>query len=259
MKSLIYAAALGAALVSSAASAQSLGTYRVRAGLGAQLAPEWIGAKSEEVSPYFSFSVAKGDHPFGFSAPGDSGGPAILHSGGFELGPAFRLSQSRKDKDVGEPLGKVSRGVEVGGFVNFYPVKSIRIRGELRKAFGGHKGLAGFVGADQIWRDGDKYVVSIGPRLYYGSSRYERAYFGVTPEAALATGLPEYNPGGGFNAVGATAGMQYAIGKNWGLFGYARYKRFTGDSKRSPIIQEFGSPNQFSVGIGVSRTFTIKL
>ena len=61
--------------------------------------------------------------------------------------------------------------------------------------------------ADQIWRDKDRYVVSIGPRLLYSDSRYQRAYFGVTPEAALATGLPAYRPGGGFHAIAAAAGL----------------------------------------------------
>jgi len=259
MKVLIPLVAIAAAALPATASAQLVGTYRVRAGLGAQAIPKWIGAKSDEVTPYWTFSVAKGDKPFNFGAPGDSAGIGLIDSHGFSAGPVVRLSQGRKDKDVGEPLGKVSRGVEVGGFAQFYPIESIRIRGELRKAFGGHKGLAGFVGADQIWRDGDKYTVSIGPRVYYGDARYDRAYFGVTPEAALATGLPQYRPGGGFNAVGATAGVQYAIGHNWGLFGYARYKRFIGDAKRSPIIEELGSRDQFSVGLGISRTFTIKL
>lgn len=259
MKLLIPLAALAALAIPTPASAQLLGTYRVRAGLGAQVLPDYPGSKSYEAAPYWTFAVAKGDHPFNFGAPGDSAGLGLVDAGGFSMGPVARLSQRREEEDVGARVGDVSRSVEVGGFAQFYPVKSIRIRAELRKGIGGHKGVIGFVGADQVWRDGDKYVVSIGPRLFYGDSNYERAYFGVTPEASVATGLPAYSPGGGFYAAGATAGMQLSIGRNWGLFGYAKYKRLIGDAKRSPIVRQLGSPDQFSAGIGISHVFTIKL
>jgi outer membrane protein len=43
------------------------------------------------------------------------------------------------------------------------------------------------------------------------------------------------------------------------VFGYAQYQRLIGDARRSPIILQLGSPNQFSAGIGLSHTFTIKL
>ena len=53
--------------------------------------------------------------------------------------------------------------------------------------------------------------------------------------------------------------VNYALGGNWGLFGFGSYERLTGDARRSPIVQQFGSPNQWSGGLGVSHTFTIKL
>lgn len=259
MKCVPAIAALSVLAFPAAASAQLIGTYRVRAGLGAQTLPTFPGAKSNEVSPYWTFSVAKGDHLFKFTAPEDSAGVSLIDSGGFSAGPAARLSRSRENRDVGAPVGNIHQALELGGFVQYYPMKSLRLRSELRKAFGGHKGVTGFVGADQIWRDGDKYVFSIGPRLWFGDARFERSYFGVSPEVSLATGLPVYRPNSSFHAAGAVAGLQYSIGKDWGIFGYAEYQRLLGDARRSPIITRYGSPNQFSAGIGISHTFTIKI
>jgi len=243
------------------ASAQLIGTYRVRAGLGAQEVPNFPGARSDGLSPYWTFSVAKGDHTFKFSAAGDSAGISLLgnSNSGLSAGPVASLSRHRDDKDVGAPVGHVPGTIELGGFVQYYPMESLRLRAEFRKGVGGHKGVTGFVGADQIWRDGDKYVFSIGPRLWFGDSRYERAYFGVSQAAALASGLPEYFPSRSFHAAGAVAGMQLSIGHHWGLFGYAQYQRLMGAARHSPIVTRYGSPNQFSVGIGIARTFTIKL
>lgn len=253
---LLGAAALA---IASSASAQLAGTYRVRAGIGAQVTPDFPGASSDEWSPYWTFSVKKGDEPFPFGAPGDSAGLTLLGNSRYAVGPVARISPGRSNEDVGLPLGRVPRTVEVGGFVQAYPLPSLRLRAELRKGIGGHEGLVGFVGADQIWRDGDRYTFSVGPRLWFGNSRYERAWFGVSPSAALATGLPVYQPGGGFDSAGATAGMQYSLGHDWGLFGYAQYKRLIGGAHRSPIVRQIGSPDQFSAGIGLSHTFTIKL
>jgi MipA family protein len=95
-----------------------------------------------------------------------------------------------------------------------------------------------------------------GPRLMLSDKEYQRAYFGVTPQVALATGLPVYSPGSGIHAVGATSGIYYSFTPVWGLFGYARYERLVGDAKKSPIVKELGSANQYSAGIGLTYTFT---
>ena len=259
MKSLLAVAALSVLVIPGGASAQLVGTYRVRAGLGVQTLPNFPGAKSNEVTPYWTFSVAKGDQPFTFGAPGDSAGLSLFERGGFSAGPVARFSRGRENSDVGARLGNIHKAVELGGFVQYYPLKSLRLRVELRRGIGGHNGVVGFLGADQIWRDGDRYVFSVGPRLWFGDARFERAYFGVSPAASIATGLPVYRPDRSFHAAGAVAGLQYSLGNDWGIFGYAQYQRLIGEARRSPVITRYGSPNEFSGGIGLSHTFTIKL
>ena len=241
------------------AYAQVVGTYRIRAGLGAQVRPEYLGADSTEVVPYPSLSIAKGDEPFGFGAPDDSFDIGLLGNEKFSAGPVLGLSNGRDEDDAEPAIGEVSRSVEVGAFGQYELSDSFRIRGELRQGIGGHEGIVGHVGADYVNRDGDKYLFSIGPRLRFGDGDFQRAYFGIDEEAALASGLPQYDPDGDLYAVGAIASMRYDIGGDWGLFGFARYDRLVGDAKDSPIVEEFGSNNQLSAGIGISRTFTIKL
>jgi outer membrane protein len=152
----------------------------------------------------------------------------------------------------------VSTTVEVGGFVQYQASESIRLRGDLRKGIGGHDGLVGSFGADYVWRDGDKYVLSIGPRVLASDGRFQRAYFGVDNAAALATGLPAYRPDGGVYAVAATSGLSYQFDSRFGLFGYARYERLVGDAADSPIIREYGSRNQLAGGLGLNYTFIVK-
>jgi outer membrane protein len=233
-------------------------TIRVRPGIGAQVRPEYPGSDKSEVLPYIKFSIARGTKPFAFSAPDDGFGIGLLSMGPFRAGPAVTIQGERKDSDVGLPLGRVKRTFEVGGFAEIMLLDQFRVRADLRKGLGGHEGLIGSLGADQIWRDGDRYVVSVGPRLLFSDKRYQRAYFGVTPEAALATGLPAYRPGGGLHAIAAAAGLDYSLGGPLGLFGYARAERLVSDAAKSPVVEDLGSRNQLSAGLGLNYTFAIR-
>jgi outer membrane protein len=240
------------------AAAQDSDDYRVRVGLGAQLQPEFVGADDHEVAPLWDLDIAKGTNPFPFEAPDDSFAFSLVSEGGFSAGPAANIEWSRKDSDVGAPLGKVKTTFEIGAFAQFQASESIRLRGELRKGINGHEGLVGAIGADQIWRDGDRYVFSVGPRLRFSNGRYQRAYFGVDTAAAVASGLPAYRPDGGLHAMGLTSGLSYQFSPRFGMFGYAGYDRLIGDAGKSPIVRELGSRNQLSGGLGLSYTFTVE-
>ena len=241
-----------------AANAQDSRDIRVRIGLGAQVLPEFLGADDRRVAPLFHVNVARGTHEFSFGAPDDSPSISVFSKGGFSLGPAANIEGRRRESDVGAPVGSVSRTYEVGAFAQYLVGDSFRIRAELRKGINGHDGLVGLVGADKIWRDGDRYVFSLGPRILFSDARYQRAYFGVSPAASLASGLPVYRPGGGVHAIALASGMSYQFDDRWGVFGYARYARLVGDAANSPIVRAFGSRNQLSGGIGLNYTFTIR-
>lgn len=255
---LFVAFAMAGALPLYAAAAQDSDDMRIRVGLGAQWQPKYVGADKREVRPLVDVSVARGAEQFEFGAPDDNFDIALFSEGGFSAGPVANFQRGRKNSDVGAAVGKVSSTIEAGAFVQYEISESVRLRSELRKGIGGHNGLVGSLGGDYIWRDGDRYVVSIGPRLLLSNARYQREWFGVTPEASLATGLPQYRPDAGMHAVAMTGGVNYQLGSNFGLFGFARYERLVGDAAKSPLVRELGSKNQSSAGIGLTYTFTMK-
>lgn len=258
MKILAPAAVAAAMLASAPALAQEKEDLRVRIGLGAQVKPAYPGARDRELGPLFDFDFASGIEEFRIETPDDRLGLRLLSSGRFTLGPAASFQGSRKNSDVGAPVGKVDATIELGGFVDYLVNDSLRIRGELVRGVNGHEGLVGSFGVDHFWRNGDRYAVTLGPRLLFSDDRYQRAYFGVSPAAALATGLPGYSPGGGLHAVAVAGGVQTQLGPSWGLFGYARGERLVGDAARSPIVRAYGSRNQLSAGLGLSYAFRIR-
>ena len=258
MKHAFALTAAAALLPIQPASAQDAGTIRVRAGIGAETRPEFIGAKNNEWAPLFDLAIAKDGEQFAVGAPDDNFDIRLVRSGGFTFGPVANIQSGRKDKDVGIAIGRVKTTIEGGAFAQYELSDSFRFRGEVRKGFGGHRGVVASVGGDYVWRDGDRYVISLGPRLLLSDSRYQRAWFGVSPEASLATGLAEFRPGGGIHAVAATTGAHVAVSKDFGLFGFARYERLVGDAAKSPFIRGYGSRNQASAGLGLTYTFNVR-
>ena len=257
MKRYLLAVAATCSTWSAAGYAQDSDDLRVRVGLGAQLLPEFVGSDDTTLAPLFDLDFARGSNEFAFEAPDYRFGLPVISSGGFSFGPALSLASKRKESDVGAAVGTVSTTIEAGAFASYELADFIHLRAEVVKGLGGHKGVAGAIGADAFWRDGDRYVFSVGPRLLFSNARYQRAYFEVTPEAALATGLPEYRPGSGIHGVALASGLSYQFTPRVGLFGFGRYERLVGDAADSPIVTELGSRNQLSGGLGLSYTFTM--
>lgn len=228
---------------------------RTRIILGPQLSPSWPGADKFSIGPYVDLSRSPEGVPFEFEAPDESFGSPLIHSGKFAFGPAVGFVRKRTAADVGADLPKVGLSIEAGGFAQVSLTPAVRFRLEGRKGLSGHKGWVGEASADYIARDGDDWLFSIGPRVTFGDDRYHRAYFGVTPAAATASGLALYDPKGGIQSVGVTAGYLRQLGKRWGIGVYGRYDRLVGDAADSPVVRHSGSRSQPSAGIALSYTF----
>jgi outer membrane protein len=244
--------------VAPAAAQESGGGHTITIGMGAQSFPQYPGADSYSVYPMPIFGFRREGAPMPFSAQDEGVGFGLLgQDSRFNIGPSLALRAKREQDDVGVPVGNVGFTIEAGGFVELYPVRSLRLRGELRQGIGGHRGLVGDLGADLIIRDEDSYIFSIGPRARWGDSDFSRAYFGVTPAAAVASGLPAFQPRSGFYAAGVMAGLTYRLGRNWGLRSYVGYDRLINDAADSPIVRNFGSRDQFSGGAGLFLEFNV--
>jgi outer membrane protein len=228
---------------------------RTRVSLGVQMGPSYPGSDRLVPRPLFDLSRSRGDKPFRFEAPDESFGFGLIKSGGFRAGPSANYEGSRTAKDVGAPMDKVGDTIEVGAFAQYQFGESFRIRGEGRKGLGGHDGWIGDIGADYIARNGDKWLFSIGPRVTLSDSNYQRAFFGVNPAESVRTGLAIWQPDGGVQAVGATAGLIAQFSRHWGIYTYAKYDRLVGDAGKSPVVRAFGSRDQLSGGLALSYTW----
>lgn len=192
-----------------------------------------------------------------FETPDEGFGPTLIDANGFRFGPAVKFQQGRDEGDAIPGIGDVGGTIEAGAFAEAYLAPGFRMRGEVRKGFGGHKGVVADVGADLIMGSTiDPLHFSIGPRVRFANARYVRAFYGVNPNQSALSGLPVHGVNGGLHSAGALASAKYRFNNSWGIEAYSRYDRLLGDAADSPLVRSsVGSRNQFEAGIGLIYSF----
>ena len=223
--------------------------------------PAWPGAPSTVygMGGFPLFAIGKpGDPPFFFGAR-DGFGVPLLDLGRFQAGPVGTLSWPRYVNPWGSLHGltDVDWAVQLGAYVQYYPVPWLRIRGELRQGIGGETGQTGDLYVDTIVPMG-QFRLSGGPRLQLQSANATSPYFSVTPAQAISSGLPAYNAGGGVYSYGAGGQVEYFFNSHWQVHGIVEYERLAGSAADSPLVTVRGSPNQFTFGIGGTYTFNMR-
>jgi outer membrane scaffolding protein for murein synthesis (MipA/OmpV family) len=207
----------------------------------------------------FRLSRRRAGDPITFHAPGQGVGIRLLpRRSRVNFGPSFHVQAQRRESDVGAAVGDVRRTPEAGAFMLGWPTPWLRLRADARHGIGGHRGLLGIVSADAVVRKGEDTVWSIGARIRLADGRYQRAYFGVTPGAALRSGLPGYAPSGGIYAIGATTTLAHQFTPVWGLAAFVGYDRLVSGAGASPIVRRFGSRNQVFAGLGLTYTLRVR-
>ena len=186
-----------------------------------------------------------------------------------DAGPivGVRLNRTGKIKDDAvDALGDRKIAVEAGGFAgvtlkgltNPYDALSFRVDAVKDVAnaheswvltpsvdFGTPLSLTTFVGAS-LSAD-------------FTSDDYARYYFGIDSAGALRSGLPIYDPEGGFKSwqVGLVASQSLSgdLRRGLALFSTGSYKRLAGDFADSPIVAGRGSRTQWFAAVGLGYTF----
>ncbi len=220
---------------------------------GAQSAPAYFGASKMRISPAVSFGfqglrlggVALGDV--------DTTERFIPGTG---LRGAFRVLAARDGTAELTGMRDIKTAVELGLGLH-HTARNWQVYGELRKGVTGHKGFAGDLGANVIYRPLDGLTLHAGPRAAFGNSEFTRTYFGVTGAEALASGLAAYAPTGGLYALGFEVGGYQALNRDWGVNATIRYDRLQGDAATSPIVRQ-GSRDQVTATIGLTRNFNFR-
>lgn len=239
-------------------------------GLGAAVTPDYEGSNDYRIIPAgairgkykgISFST-RGTYLFVDVIPG--GGKLELDAGPIV---GVRMNSRRHiEDDVVEDLPRLKRAFEVGGFagVSFHgltnPYDTLALRLDVLHDIGNAHESTTFT-------PNLEFSTPLSRTTYLGASvgaefvanRYADYYFGITPAGSLASGLPVFNPDGGMKnwKLGLLLNQSLSgdLLHGFSIFGAGQYSRLVGDFKRSPIVSDRGSPNQWLLGAGLAYTF----
>jgi outer membrane protein len=126
------------------------------------------------------------------------------------------------------------------------------------KAFGGADGVVANFAVDAVIPLSPALTWSGGGRARAVTSGLESPYFSITPAQSIASGLPVYNAGGGWQAVGAGTQLKYRFNPVWATYGLIEYDKLIDATKSSPIVtRPGGSSNQWTFGLGLTYAFAM--
>lgn len=239
-------------------------------GLGAAVTPDYEGSNDYRIIPAgairgkykgISFST-RGTYLFVDVIPG--GGKVELDAGPIV---GVRMNSRRHiEDDVVEDLPRLKRAFEVGGFagVSFHgltnPYDTLALRLDVLHDIGNAHESTTFT-------PNLEFSTPLSRTTYLGASvgaefvanRYADYYFGITPAGSLASGLPVFNPDGGMKnwKLGLLLNQSLSgdLLHGFSIFGAGQYSRLVGDFKRSPIVDDRGSPNQWLGAIGLAYSW----
>ena len=233
-------------------------------GIGANFngQPDFEGSKGNKLTgvPIFSLGPAGGSAER-FRAPLDSASIALFDYEGFSAGLAANSKSSRKAAKYAElnGLDDVKTAYELGGFMQYFPTDWFRLRTEVRQGFGGHTGVVADFSADVLVPIWSRLTWSGGPRFTLASTQATSPYFSVDSVQSAASGLPVFDAKGGAHSAGAGTQVRYQVTPKWEAHAYVEYDRLLGDAAASPLVEQRGSPNQISFGVGASYSFDFRL
>jgi outer membrane protein len=258
-------------VLATALAALAAGVAHAQPGLGTDLIPNFVGIGVGSTSQYSGAKKTvigvlpgmryqfEGSERF-FEWYGPLADLNVLESKSWQFGPALnlRFGRSNVDDPVVSQLPDVDMTIE-GGLALSYtytdpgPVPwRLRVGGvalvDLGNKFGGFDDTA----YASLWVPLSRSVIAgFGVGTSWASASYHQTYYGVTPAGAAASGLPVYTPGSGIRQWYAWPALLVPLSPQWIVGAAAFYQRLTGDAAASPIVTQRGTPNQWTVGLGV--------
>jgi len=194
------------------------------------------------------------------SLPNDGFDFPLIVTEGFRAGPVVN---GRWERDVSSlvrgfrRVRSIDLSAEAGVFAEWWPVEYLRTRVEVRDAVFGARGIVADLSTDGVWRPGDRWTLSAGPRLSLADAAFMQSYYSVDTAQSIRSGLPVYSAPAGIRSFGAGSLAKYKWSESISTMAFVEYQRLWTAAAESPLIDDRGSPNQLTVGVGMSFTFVV--
>lgn len=236
------------------------GDWYLTVGATGLVAPNFEGGRKYLLGAQPIVSLGKAGKDARFVSRNDNISLALIDDGAVRAGLNGKILWGR-DNDIDELKGldPVRWGGEVGGFFEVYPTDWLRLRGEARHGIRSHSGLVADLSADAFYDVTPEIRLSGGPRASIASAKYFDAFYGVSAEEAVASGLSQYHPGGGLKSIGLGGAVTWKATDTITASLFGEYARLKGPAAASSLVRERGSPNQFTLGVSTAYRFDFSM
>lgn len=167
----------------------------------------------------------------------------------------YKFGRDADDNAALRGLGDIDASVEVGGFMKYQTGPIDWSLALAQDVAGGHEGWVAEFGAGYNYMVSQQLMLFSKAAVEVLSQDAMQSQFGITAAQAAASGYNVHNVDLGVSQVGLSFGANYVITPAWHLTGIANAGRMVGDAADSPIVDQNGSVNQFSLLAGVSYHF----
>jgi outer membrane protein len=244
----------------------------VTVGLGAGMVPDYDGSDDYRLIP--AAAIRGQVHGISFSTKGLYLYVDVVPDGdkfGFDFGPIIgaRLNRTGHIKDdVTDLLPDRKTAIELGGFagVSFHkltnPYDTLAFRLDVvHDVADAHQSTTITPNVDFSTPLSTTTYASVNVGAEFVSNKYADYYFSISPADSAATGglLPVFDADGGLKHWKVGLLLNQSLSGNllhgFSIFGTANYFRLVGDFKRSPIVSDRGSANQWVLAGGLAYTF----
>lgn len=242
--------------------------WKVLVGAGLILAPAFTGAKEYSLMAVPDIRVTYKN--LFFANMRDGVGYAVFNQDGWRIGPVVTYTFGRSEKRGGtifqiagssnnslQGMGDVPGTISLGGFIEYFQ-KPYKLQLRVNKGVTGHHGLAAEARASYggtLRFGGPPLIYSFGPHVKFGDRTYTNAFWGVSPEQSVRSGLAPYNADGGLTAYGINGFAMLPLMKSVSVSLIAGFERLAPPVTSSSLIQNRGSQNQAVSGLSITYEF----
>ena len=232
-------------------------------GAGVGVTTEWLGAKDMVTGVAPGGRVALENNRF-IEVYGNFADANLLASPNWELGPVvmYRFGRAGVSDPVVNLLPEIEGGLEAGVFVGWRYLKIEGIPYRVRLGVSLTTGISGGATGAHLSPYASLWVplshtlfVGLGGGFTWSSDSFMQQYFGVSPDASAASGLPAYNAGASVRQYYLWPALIWRLSPQWYVGAGGFLQRIAGDGADSPIVAQRGDRNQVTAGIGLAYSW----
>lgn len=219
------------------AEPQAGSDWKISAGLGIYIFPQFPGSSRLQVLPFPVQDISWKD--IVFSQGPDVLGVNALHGENYHVGMSLSFDfQSRTSVDDARLRGlpDVHYGPKLRLFADYTWwafTGAAAVYQDIAGTGQGTTATADFLISAPL----GKLLFSIGPGLTWANGAYTQTFFGVTPQESAASGLPRYATGSGLRDAHFTVDASYEITPHWSASVAAVVGRLERFAAGSPITE----------------------